>query len=75
MNLQNADGRTALHEAVVEQDLDRTMLLLIHGADPNIADNQYIYPLHLAALVCCNNYNKIGLFHAEAAVDVIDQSG
>ena len=54
-NLRDVNGRTVLHLAVDEQDLDTVMQLLIYAADPNMADNRGVYPLHLAVAVSLSN--------------------
>lgn len=51
-NLRSIEGRTVLHQAVYEQDLDTVMQLLIHAAEVNVTDNRGVCPLHLAAAVC-----------------------
>lgn len=50
-NLRNSEGRTMLHQAVENQELDTVVQLLIHAADGNLADKRGICPLHLATAV------------------------
>jgi uncharacterized protein len=42
-------GRSQLHSAAVEDDLEQARSLLDRGANPNIADRQGLTPSHLAA--------------------------
>ena len=42
-------GRTALHYAALENDLQKVNVLLDAGADPDAADRQGFTPLHFAA--------------------------
>jgi ankyrin repeat protein len=42
-------GRTSLHRAVMDGHIDVATRLLASGLDPNIADNEGLTPLHLAA--------------------------
>lgn len=46
---QAADGRTALHLAVFQGNLDFVALLLEGGAAPSVADAAGLTPLHFAA--------------------------
>ena len=52
VNCSNINGQTALHFAVLAQNLDLVELLLQYQANPNIQDNHEVgfnTPLHLAA--------------------------
>jgi ankyrin repeat protein len=42
-------GRSAVHYAVVDGDLERLKALLVGGADPDLADSEGWRPLHFAA--------------------------
>nr|CDS19602.1 calcium independent phospholipase A2 VIA [Echinococcus granulosus] len=74
-NLQNVEGRTVLHQAVQEQDLDTVMQLLIHAAEVNVADNRGIYPLHLAAARCQDVHIVYALIVFEADPNITDAEG
>ncbi|VDM30723.1 unnamed protein product [Hydatigera taeniaeformis] len=74
-NLQNIEGRTVLHQAVYEQDLDTVMQLLIHAAEVNVTDNRGVYPLHLAAARCQDVHIVYALIAFEADPNVTDAEG
>ncbi len=46
INQQDEEGKTALHITVKNNNIETTKLLIIAGADPNIADKQSCIPLH-----------------------------
>jgi uncharacterized protein len=48
VNARDAQGRTALVEAVRHAQVTAVEKLLAHGADPNLADAQGVTPLALA---------------------------
>ena len=54
-NLQNDDGLSALHQAVIEDCAEVVEVLVEHGADLNIKDADLWTPLHAA--VACGNYD------------------
>lgn len=58
VNLRNFDGSTALHRAIVRQNLDSVINLLRYGAQVNaFGENQkFNTPLHLAVLVSKRSY-------------------
>lgn len=56
-NLQNEDGLSALHQAVIEDCEDVVDVLVQHGADLNIKDADLWTPLHAA--VACGNYELV----------------
>ena len=49
MDQKDANGRTALHEAVCSGNSECVYFLLKSGADPNVKDKQGLTPLHAAA--------------------------
>lgn len=49
LNVQNRDGQTPLHEAVLSDNLIFAQYLLQHGADPTVVNKEGNTPLHLAA--------------------------
>jgi FOG: Ankyrin repeat len=51
-NIQDNDGNTPLHRAVIRSRREIIKLLLEHGADPNIQNNYGGTPLHYAAKKC-----------------------
>ncbi|XP_065676442.1 protein phosphatase 1 regulatory inhibitor subunit 16B isoform X2 [Hydra vulgaris] len=53
-NLQNEDGLSALHQAVIEDCVDVVDVLVKNGADLNIKDADFWTPLHAA--VACGNF-------------------
>jgi len=50
VTVPSADGTTALHYAVLQNDIDLARRLLGAGADPSAANRYGVTPLHLAAL-------------------------
>lgn len=54
-NLQNEDGLSALHQAVIEDCADVVEVLVNHGANLDIKDADLWTPLHAA--VACGNYD------------------
>lgn len=54
-DLQNEDGLSALHQAVIEDCVDVVLVLVQHGANLNIKDADLWTPLHAA--VACGNYD------------------
>ncbi|VDD74908.1 unnamed protein product [Mesocestoides corti] len=75
VNLTNSCGRTVLHDAVQEQNLDTVMQLLTHAADANIADNNGVFPLHLAASICQDVHIVYALIAFEADPNATDADG
>jgi ankyrin repeat protein len=67
-------GRTPLHYAALENDLEKIDALLDAGADPNAADWQGFTPLHFAAQQWSVQAAKI-LLDRGAAVDPINTYG
>ena len=49
VNRINSAGMTALHQAVLDDNLPLARILVEHGADVNIADDDSWTPLHAAA--------------------------
>lgn len=47
-NIYNAEGRTAIHEAVKLHNIEAIRLFIHHGADPNKASQDGLVPLHAA---------------------------
>ena len=63
INTPNINGKTALHFAVLAQNLNLVELLLQYNAEPNVKDNYEVgfnTPLHLAADL--NLLNMMELF-------------
>mmetsp|Transcript_27981 Transcript_27981/g.64574 ORF Transcript_27981/g.64574 Transcript_27981/m.64574 type:complete len:520 (+) Transcript_27981:57-1616(+) len=68
INAINARGATALHHAVLQQNLEMTSVLLTHRADPAIADHRGWAPMHVAAHL--GNLRIMGqLVEAGASID------
>lgn len=59
MNARNHIGLTALHQAVLNRNLDTVKLLLTHGSDANVQDANGYAPLHTAA--ACGLRNIVSL--------------
>src|SRR4051812_14263017 len=49
INWKNKDGETALIAATKRGHLEVMHVLLVHGANTNIVDNDYYSPLHICA--------------------------
>lgn len=49
VNIQDREGRTALHAASAARSEELLQLLLTHGADPALVDSAGLAPLHVAA--------------------------
>jgi len=56
-DLQNDDGLSALHQAVIEDCADVVNVLIEHGANLDIKDADLWTPLHAA--VACGNYELV----------------
>jgi len=68
INAIDVRGATALHHAVLQQNLDMANVLLSHRADPAVADNRGWTPMHAAAHL--GNLNIMGqLVEAGASID------
>lgn len=76
VNLRDEDtgGRTALHWSVTRQHMECTRLLLLNGADPNVAMYSGFTALHTAAQVGNPLIMKM-LLDAGADVMRADKSG
>ena len=68
------DGRTALHHAAINDDVEGAVMLLSAGAKPNAADSSGWTPLHFAAQVYGVDVAN-ALIAAGAAVDAVDSHG
>lgn len=49
VHAQASNGDTILYDAAGSGNLDSVVLLLQHGASPNVASNAYQLPIHRAA--------------------------
>lgn len=67
-------GRSAVHYAVVEGDVDRLKSLLAGGADPEVADADGWRPLHFAAQAQ-DAAAVEALVAVGAALDAVDRHG
>ena len=59
INQRNHVGLTALHQAVLQNNMDASKLLLCRGADVNVADVNGFTPLHTSA--ACGYYQIASL--------------
>ncbi|KAG8430819.1 hypothetical protein GDO86_019964, partial [Hymenochirus boettgeri] len=62
-NLSNEDGLKALHQCCIDNFEDLLKLLLSHGADVNVTDNELWTPLHAAATCGHTNLVRILIQH------------
>lgn len=67
-------GRTALHNAVIDQNIESASRLIADGADPNVADDHGWTPLHFAAQHSSESIARI-LLGAGADVAAKDRLG
>lgn len=67
-------GRSELHYAANEADIEKCRSLIDDGADVNLADNNSWTPLHFAAQSGSIAVAKV-LLEAGAAVDALDANG
>lgn len=67
-------GRTQLHEAVIENDLNAVKSHISEGADINAGDSEKWTPLHYAAQGHKMEIGKL-LIDAGAEVDALDSNG
>jgi len=74
INLIDADGRTALMHAVIDNNALMTSLLLKTGADPNLQDNEGNTALHFAALGYQSTIAAL-LVKSGAKIDLQDKNG
>lgn len=75
LNVQDADGATALLLAVQIGRAAAAKMLIKEGADPNIADHDGITPLHVAAYEADRGALDVLLLTYELDVDVQDNNG
>jgi ankyrin repeat protein len=68
------DGRSALHRAAVEADVDAAIARLAAGDDPDLGDRRGFTPLHFAAQEGALDVARVLLDHG-AAVDPLDADG
>ena len=75
VTVQSDDGRTLLHQLVIEGKENLLRLLLQHNADVNIQDNDGCTPLRLSViLMSCENLVRLLLEH-NADVNIQDKIG
>lgn len=55
-NIYNAEGRTAIHEAIKLHNIEAIRLFIRHGADSNKASHDGLVPLHAAL---CEGYEEV----------------
>ncbi|MFI7337691.1 ankyrin repeat domain-containing protein [Streptomyces sp. NPDC050085] len=67
-------GRTAVHYAAADGDVDALRVLLAEGADPGAADAAGWTPLHFAAQAQAPSVVEV-LLAEGAGVDVVDRHG
>lgn len=70
----DADGRTALHYAALDNHAPTVTRLLKSGADVNAQDRKGFTPLHFAAQQQANDAARL-LIEAGAAIDPVDIDG
>ncbi len=71
-NLENANGNTALHEAVQTAQTNIIAVLLEHKANPNIQNNDGLTPLDLALLQAQSHTAGHQFISAEIAKQIVD---
>uniref|UniRef100_A0ABD2XE71 Uncharacterized protein n=1 Tax=Trichogramma kaykai TaxID=54128 RepID=A0ABD2XE71_9HYME len=69
INARDKLDQTALHYAMLRRDETVVELLLRTGADPNLADNEGLTPLHLIVKTCWNSDKLLKLFF-----EIIDET-
>ena len=74
MNALDREGRTALHYAACDGDIDSVCRLVADGADVNLQDKRGWTPLHFAAQARSKE-SVVYLLEHGAAVDVEDVHG
>lgn len=74
MSNLDRDGRSALHRAAVEADVDAAIVRLAAGDDPDLGDRRGFTPLHFAAQEGALDVARVLLDHG-AAVDPLDADG
>ncbi|XP_045588104.1 protein phosphatase 1 regulatory subunit 12A isoform X2 [Procambarus clarkii] len=72
--MMNHDGLTALHQCAIDGSLEMVSLLLKHGANVNITDNDLWTPLHAAAT--CGHFKIVTtLIKAGANLTAVNGDG
>jgi ankyrin repeat protein len=73
---RHRSGMTALHIAIIASNLMAARFLLSNGANPNVADENGLTPLHLTALYS-NDMDIVELLvnHEEVDVNYLDNKG
>ncbi|KAF6780111.1 hypothetical protein AHF37_00481 [Paragonimus kellicotti] len=75
LDVQDATGLSVLHMKVRDNDLDATLYLLAHGADPNLGDSDGSSPLHCAITSHASIHIIRALLIFEADPSAVDNHG
>ncbi len=71
INVQDEQGKTALHRAVDALDLEKVKELLVNGANPNIQDS---YSKNTPLIYVCNNYHYTDPITRNVLLDEVFES-
>lgn len=75
INQRDFGGFTALHVAVVRNNLDLTQFLLREGANPNIQDNQGMAPIFIIGISSLDYFIAAMLLDWGSDLEIVDRSG
>lgn len=59
LSAQDQDGRTVLHYAVMDANIEVIEMLHEYHADPKIIDNKNMYPIHSFAMLKCQRKDRV----------------
>uniref|UniRef100_H0VJD1 Transient receptor potential cation channel subfamily A member 1 n=1 Tax=Cavia porcellus TaxID=10141 RepID=H0VJD1_CAVPO len=75
LNLMDNYGNTPMHWAAENNQVESVKFLLIHGANPNLRNNNMMAPLHIAVQGMHNEMAKVLIEHSSTNINLEGENG